>query len=83
MKTSKLARKVLKNVKEDKKNLSKDCLKNLLGMIRTDCWDEIGEKEIDMICENYRIEATDLLECCQWLFKIANELEKLSKERQK
>ena len=76
-----MAKKVLKNVEAQKKTVSKDALKNLLGMIRTDCWDEIGEKELMMICDNYRIEATDLLECCHWLFRISNELEKLCKEK--
>jgi hypothetical protein len=50
-------------------------------MIRTDCWDAINEKELIMICDNYRIEATDLLETCHWLFRISNELEKLCKEK--
>ena len=77
----KLAKMVLKNVKEQKKKVSKDALKQMLCMIRTDCWGNISEKELITICENYRMEATDLLECCEWLYRVANELEKLVKER--
>lgn len=69
------------NVSKQKKKVSKEAIKNLLSMIRTDCWDEIPEKELIMICDNYRIEATDLLETCHWLFRISNELEKLCKEK--
>lgn len=74
-KISRLAQKVLGSAVKAKKELSQVTLQHTLERIRTDNWDEVTDKDLYALVENYRIEATDLLEAVYWMLKIAGELE--------
>ena len=72
---------ILNLIKKRKKKAELDILKGTLDRIRTDTWSQVSDKELITICENYRLEGTDLLEAVSFLYRIAFELEKVVKDR--
>lgn len=83
MKQSKIAKQTIRNLKATKKQINKCNFDHLMQMIRTDSWDEVDDRTLLEICDNYRIEGMGLLDATHWIFSIAEELERLVKERHK
>jgi len=76
-KKNRFKQKLLPRITHKKREAEKQALKTVLNSIRTDRYDQINNKELKLIIENYRIEAIDLLECVSFLLRIAQELEKI------
>jgi len=60
----------------------KETIDHVVNNIRTDSYDCISIKDLRGTAENYRIEATGLLDAIWFLYTIADELDKMAKEKE-